>query len=116
MSTGDTTLVSRALLALAEVLLESNDAVSASAKASEAQERFARAGQLESEWRALLLKARASRKQGDDLTAQSQQAQAAFRLSQLEQTWGQAAFNIYLTRQDIRFLHKQLGAALPADS
>ncbi|HYY55738.1 MAG TPA: tetratricopeptide repeat protein, partial [Pyrinomonadaceae bacterium] len=113
---GDAALLSRALLALAEALLEDGDSQGALARALEAQERLARAGQLESEWRAWLLAARASRNKGDNLAARNQLERAANILSQLEQKWGQAVFSIYLTRPDIRSLHKQLGVTLPADS
>ncbi|HEV2911785.1 MAG TPA: tetratricopeptide repeat protein [Pyrinomonadaceae bacterium] len=113
---GDAALISRALLALAEVLVESGEAQSGAARALEAQERFARAGQLESEWRAWLILARASRHKGDDLAVRNQLERAANILSQLEQKWGQAVFSIYLTRPDIRSLHKQLGGTSPADS
>jgi serine/threonine protein kinase/Tfp pilus assembly protein PilF len=111
---GDAALLSKALLALAEVLLETGDAQNAFARASEAQERFARAGQLESEWRAWLILSRASRLKGDGLTSQEQLSRAAQVLSQLQQAWGQEAFTSYLTRPDIRSSHKQLGAAVSA--
>ncbi|HVG32667.1 MAG TPA: tetratricopeptide repeat protein [Pyrinomonadaceae bacterium] len=113
MNTGDAALVSRSLLALAEVLLESNDPTLASLKASEAQQRFARAGQLESEWRAWLILARASRQKGDDLTAQQQLTKSTELLMQLQQKWGTENFNSYLTRPDVRSSHKH-GVAVPA--
>jgi tetratricopeptide (TPR) repeat protein len=112
---GDAALLSKTLLALAEVLLETGDAQGAFSRGLEAQERFARAGQLESEWRAWLILSRAGRLKGDDLTSQEHLARAAQVLSQLQREWGQEAFNGYLTRPDIRSSHKQLGAAVSAE-
>ncbi|HEX8708207.1 MAG TPA: tetratricopeptide repeat protein [Pyrinomonadaceae bacterium] len=106
---GDYALLSRALLAYAEALLVSGDAEGAAASALEARERFNRAGQLESEWRAALIAARASRLKKDERAAQEQMAQAARILSQLHDRWGSEAFNRYLTRKDIGQFYKQLG-------
>src|SRR5438876_5030339 len=49
---GDAALISRMMMKLAEALLEMGDAQNALPLAAQAQERFSRAGQLESEWRA----------------------------------------------------------------
>jgi tetratricopeptide (TPR) repeat protein len=109
MRAGDTTLQSKALLALAEADLESRDAVSARKGALEAQARFARAAQLESEWRAWLIAALASRRQNDENAAHDELKRAAELLSQLEQKWGTEAFNSYAARPDIQALRTQLG-------
>jgi tetratricopeptide (TPR) repeat protein len=110
---GDAALLSKALLALAEVLLESGDAEGALTNALKAVESFKRAGQLESEWRAWLLAARASRVKRDEVTAGNQLAQAREVLSRLRQRWGEEMFRTYLARPDIEFSHKQLGEAVP---
>ncbi|HEV7842985.1 MAG TPA: tetratricopeptide repeat protein, partial [Pyrinomonadaceae bacterium] len=82
---GDEALLSRAMLALAEVLYESGDASGALEYAMKAQARFAQYLQWDSEWRAWLVAARASLRRGDDSTAQQQMAQATDVLSKLRQ-------------------------------
>ncbi|HEX8921652.1 MAG TPA: tetratricopeptide repeat protein [Pyrinomonadaceae bacterium] len=106
---GDAALISRALLALAKVLLESKDAGGALNNALKAQESFNRAGQLESEWQSWLVASRASRLKGDERAAMDQLAQANNVFSKLRQKWGAESFDRYLTRRDIQFSHKQLG-------
>ena len=108
----DAALISRALLTLAKVLLESRDAQGAIANALKAQENFHRAGQLESESQAWTVAARASRLKGDERGAVEQLAHAQDVLSQLRQKWGAEFFGSYLTRPDIQFSHKQLGASV----
>jgi tetratricopeptide (TPR) repeat protein len=114
--TGDTALLSRAMLALAETTLESDDARGALTQALVVQERFARAGQLESEWRAWLIASRASQRLKDTNAAQEQLARAADTLSKLRQLWGAEAFDKYLARPDIQILRKELGDAFVADN
>ncbi|HJU55181.1 MAG TPA: tetratricopeptide repeat protein [Pyrinomonadaceae bacterium] len=111
---GDASLLSRTKLALAEVLLEAGDARGARTAALEARERFNRGGQLESEWRAWVVAARASRLARDDQAASEQLARAAEALSLLRQKWGAEATDVYLKRPDIEFSHKQLGEAVTA--
>ncbi|HEX8774992.1 MAG TPA: tetratricopeptide repeat protein [Pyrinomonadaceae bacterium] len=106
---GDYALISRTLLALAEASLESGDAASAIKLARQAQERFAREAQLESEWRAWLIAARASRLQRDETTARDNLSRASEILSQLGQKWGTEAFKSYMARPDIQSSQKQLG-------
>jgi serine/threonine protein kinase/Tfp pilus assembly protein PilF len=106
---GDYALLSKALLALAEASLESGDAAGAIKFARQAQERLARAFQSESEWRAWLVAARASRIERDDTTARDNSARAGEILSQLEQKWGTEAFKSYTARPDIQSSRKQLG-------
>lgn len=111
---GDEALLSRAKLALAEVLLESKDAQGALTNALEAQARFKSGGQLESEWRAWTVAARASGLKQDERAASEQFTRARDALSQLRQKWGEEDFASYLNRTDIQFSHKQLGAAITA--
>ena len=105
---GDPWLLSRARLALSAALLEDNDAPDALTNALQAQESFARAGQQDSEWRAWLLAARASRRTGDELKAREYAAHAADSLANLQQKWGDDNYNSYLARPDVQFFRKQL--------
>jgi tetratricopeptide (TPR) repeat protein len=106
---GDAALLSRAILAAAEADLKNGDAQNALTNALQAQTRFAAAGQTESEWRAWLIAALASRSKGDNAAAQDEQSRAAQLLPQLEERWGVESFNLYLNRPDIQEAHKQLG-------
>jgi hypothetical protein len=110
---GDAGLLSRAMLALAESSLEAGDAQASLTNALQVQQSFNRAGQLESEWRAWMIAARASRLKRDERAASEQMAEAVNVLSQLRQKWGDEAFNGYLSRPDIQFSRKQLGEAVP---
>jgi serine/threonine protein kinase len=116
LKAGDAALLSRALLALAEVALESGDTAGALENGVRAQERFASAGQQESEWRASLVAAGASRRKGDTATAETQLARANDLLSQLRQKWGAETFNDYIGRPDIQLSYKELGGTLTADT
>jgi serine/threonine protein kinase/tetratricopeptide (TPR) repeat protein len=109
---GDAALISKSLLALAEVLLENNDAQGALTSAIEAQENFSRAGQLESDWRAWLTASRASRLKKDEHAAADQLAHAKDIFLKLRQQWGEEAFTSYLAKPDIQILHKQLGESV----
>jgi serine/threonine protein kinase/tetratricopeptide (TPR) repeat protein len=111
-SAGDEALLSKAKLALAEVLVEGKDAQAALANALEAQARFKSGGQLESEWRAWVVAARASRLKQEESASSEQLKRASEPLAQLRQRWGDEAFASYLTRKDIQSSHKQLGATL----
>jgi len=106
---GDASLLSRTLLALAEAALNAGDAQTALDKASEAQARFAKGGQQESEWRALVVIALASQRLNQADKAREKFAQAKAVLSQLQQKWGDEALKQYLTRPDIQVHYKLLG-------
>lgn len=101
-SAGDFGLHSRALLACAEVALKGNDPKTALTLGTQAQERFARGAQLESQWRAWVIISRASRVLGDNEKAQEQVRNAEAVRSQLEQQWGVDAFKQYAVRPDIQ--------------
>ena len=107
----DDTLLSRMLLALAEAQYEAGDMDQALTNALKAQERFARVGQQESEWRAWLVAARASQRKGDAEAAKEQLAHSREVFSQLQQRWRPDDFNTYLARPDVQLLHKQLGGS-----
>ncbi|HEX8709249.1 MAG TPA: tetratricopeptide repeat protein [Pyrinomonadaceae bacterium] len=101
-------LLSKAQLALAEVLLESRDFQGALTNALRSEESFARSGQQSSAWRAELLAARASRRAGDQARAREYAARAAATLAGLEQRWGAEAYNSYLNRPDVQLARRQL--------
>jgi serine/threonine protein kinase/tetratricopeptide (TPR) repeat protein len=108
-------ILSGALLALAEAMLEGDDAQGALTNALEAQARFRSAGQQESEWRALLVAARASLSTGDAMQARDYATRAEGVLSNLQQQWGTEAYNGYITRPDIEYYRKQLSQILSAN-
>jgi tetratricopeptide (TPR) repeat protein len=99
---GDFGLHARALLAQAEVARLGNDAQSALKLATEAQTKFARGSQLESEWRAWVIAARASQQLGDKAKSEEQLRNAQNVRSQLEQQWGADAFKQYSLRPDVQ--------------
>ena len=101
-------LLSSALLVLAEVLLMGNDAQRALASTLEAQGMFAQAGQQDSEWRALLIAARASQLSGNKSAAQDYASRADRLCSGLQQKWGAEAYDGYLRRSDIDTYRKQM--------
>jgi tetratricopeptide (TPR) repeat protein/tRNA A-37 threonylcarbamoyl transferase component Bud32 len=99
---GDPQLLSGALLALAEAMLEAGDSQGAVTVALEAQGRFERSGQQDSEWRAWLIAADASRLAGKTSAIRDYASRANSLLSDLQQKWGVEAYNGYLTRPDIQ--------------
>jgi serine/threonine protein kinase/Tfp pilus assembly protein PilF len=101
-------LISRAQLALAEVMLESGDAPGALKTALEAQASFERSGQQASEWRAWALAARSSQRLNDETKGREYAARAAQTLAKLEQKWGAEVYSSYLIRPDVQYLRKQL--------
>jgi tetratricopeptide (TPR) repeat protein/predicted Ser/Thr protein kinase len=106
-TTGDFLLQSRALLYKAEAASLANDAQTALNLATDAQARFARGQQYESEWRAWLIASRASEKLGDKNKAQEQFGNAMNVRSKLEQQWGPEMFRQYTLRPDIQAFYKQ---------
>lgn len=97
-----------AQLNLAESLLAADDSRNALNVAQQAQVFFARTGQKNLSWRALLIAAIASLKEGNRHNATSLAAQSAESLASLEQVWGATDFNHYLSRPDVARLKKQL--------
>jgi tetratricopeptide (TPR) repeat protein len=105
-------LISNSLLALAEVMLIGNDAKGALENSLEAQKFFARSGQQDSEWRSLLIAARASELTGDKSAARNYASQADSRCAGLEQKWGKEAYASYLRRPDIQNYRNQIAQIL----
>jgi tetratricopeptide (TPR) repeat protein len=105
-------LTTSAQLALAEVMLLQKDAAGALEKALAAQKVFAQSGQQDSEWRALLIAARASDLAGNKTAAQEYASRADQVCSALPQKWGADAYQSYLKRPDIQTYRKQLSDLL----
>jgi serine/threonine protein kinase len=99
---GDPQLLSSALLSLAESTLESGDAQRALETTLQARAIFARFAMSESEWRALLLAARASRHPSELNTRRKYASDADAMLSTLKQKWGSELYNGYVARPDIQ--------------
>jgi len=105
-------LISSALLALAEVLLIANDSKGALENALEAQKMLARSGQEDSEWRALLIAARASDLTGNKSAAYDYASRAGSLCAGLEQKWGKEAYEGYSHRPDIQNYRNQVAQIL----
>lgn len=101
-SAGDFTLHSRALLMQAETALFVDDPRSALRLALEAQPRFARGSQYESEWRAWMIASRATQKLDDKNQSQELLRNAQSAWSKLEQQWGTGAFKQFTLRPDVQ--------------
>jgi serine/threonine protein kinase/Tfp pilus assembly protein PilF len=111
--TGDPRLLSGALLASAEALLESGESKRALETALQAQASFARFGQQDSEWRAWLIAARATERTDEATAARSEYASRAHNaLSNLMQKWGAETYPSYLARPDVQRSLKQLDQLL----
>jgi ATP/maltotriose-dependent transcriptional regulator MalT len=108
---GDPYLLAEALLALAEVQVESGipEALQTSL---EARALFARFGKQDSEWLTCLIAARASRAGGDNSKASEYANSAEQLLSGLEQKWGKNNYTTYLNRNDVQFSRRQLSNIL----
>jgi serine/threonine protein kinase/Tfp pilus assembly protein PilF len=108
----DPQLTANALLALAEVLLIGNDSKGALENALEAQKMFAQSGHQDSEWRALLIAARASDLTGNKSAAYDYASRADSLGAGLEQKWGKEAYESYLRRPDIQNYRNQVAQIL----
>ena len=109
---GDPQLLSGALIALAEATLEAGDAQGAVTVALEAQGRFERSGQQDSEWRAWMIAAGASRIAAKKEAMRDYASRANSLLSDLQQKWGVEAYNAYLTRPDIQTCRTRINQML----
>jgi tetratricopeptide (TPR) repeat protein/predicted Ser/Thr protein kinase len=104
---GDYNLHSRALLAAAEAAVARKDGQKALSLASQAQERFGRAGQLESEWRAWIVLAQANALLANRDQAAEQLKKALEVSGKLQQQWGTELFKSYNSRPDIQVYTQQ---------
>ncbi|HBB94734.1 MAG TPA: hypothetical protein DC054_05030 [Blastocatellia bacterium] len=105
-------LVTSAQLALAEVMLINKETAPALQTALDAEKIFGQSGQKDSEWRALLIAARASDLAGDRLAARDYASRADATCTGLQQVWGSEAYESYLRRPDIQMYRKQLAQIL----
>jgi serine/threonine protein kinase/Tfp pilus assembly protein PilF len=105
---GTPLLLSNALLAMAEAALLAGDAQTASANAAEAQQRFATYKQTESEWRSLVIQARAAEKINDPTRVQQLTQQASADFARLDQEWGKASAGGYGGRSDVQAIQGEL--------
>lgn len=101
-------------LALAQATLLAGDSQGALAISLQAQQNFGRAEQIESEWRAWVVAALASRAGGQEAQAREYARKATELLTKLEQKWGADAFSSYVNRPDVQQLRKQLNELAPA--
>jgi tetratricopeptide (TPR) repeat protein len=101
-------LITSAQLALAEALLNERNAAAALQNAVDLEKIFGQSAQKDSEWRALLIAARASDMSGDKASAQSYASRADAACNELQQKWGTDAYQGYLRRSDIQMYRKQL--------
>ena len=108
-------LLSTALLASAEVRLAGGDGRGALADAQAAQQVFAAAAQLESEWRAWLVSARAMRLEGDSSMAYDYAVRAETGRAALQARWGDDNYRGYVRRPDIQVRLKQLAQLLGSE-
>jgi hypothetical protein len=104
----DPAQLAAAQAAFAAALLLAGDSRSAATNAVQAQEVFARLGQSESEWQALLIAAQASENLGEKNQAREYAMRAKDTFAKLEQRWGSEDYKSYLSRPDIQRLRKEL--------
>ena len=102
-------LITSVQLALAEAMFLNKENAAAIQTALEAQKIFGQSGQKDSEWRALLIAARASDAAGDKSAARDYASRADAACSALQQIWGADSYESYLRRSDIQMYRKQLG-------
>jgi tetratricopeptide (TPR) repeat protein len=105
-------LTSSAQLALAEAMLLQKDSAASLDNALQVEKVFAQSGQQDSEWRALLLAARASNLAGNKSAARDYAARAEQTSNALQAKWGAEAYQNYLKRPDIQMYQKQLADLL----
>jgi serine/threonine protein kinase/tetratricopeptide (TPR) repeat protein len=101
VATNHPRLISRSQFSLAEAMLAGGNPELALETALQAHATFSRSKQLDSEWRALLLLARASEQVGDSAKKLEYLSKAKDVLSNLEQSWGGEIYKSYSTRPDI---------------
>ena len=97
----DSWYTANARVAVAEAMLASGDAHGAQTALAELEPQFAKVGQNDSRWRALVLAARASAAMRDLSASRQFAVQALNVLGGLESSWGSEAYRGYLSRPDI---------------
>jgi hypothetical protein len=109
---GDPTLLSEALLNLAQAQLQSGEPARALKSSLESQALFAKAGNRDNEWIAWLIAARSSRSNHDFQNARNYAVNAQQLLASIEQQWGSDNYGSYLKRPDIQLFRAQLNQLL----
>lgn len=112
LSSGDARTIAETRLALAEALYEAGDATSALENALQAQEALSRLHLIEPEWRAWLIAALASHRRKSSLDAIDKTNHSKTVLEQLKVKWGNASFDAYRARADIKRKEQQLSEML----
>ena len=112
---GNPRFLSNALLALAAVTLDAGDSQGAFNTAVDAQRMFARLGKQDSEWRACLIAARASRKLGNESATREYALHATRLLSDLQARFSAQFYATYLKRTDVQRYRTQLAELLPVN-
>jgi tetratricopeptide (TPR) repeat protein len=107
-ATDDPHLLASALLASAEVMLDSGQPQLALDTALQAEESFARLEQQESVWRAWLVASRAKQRLGDAAAEVEYASHSFARLSDLKQNWRPEDYDAYIHRPDVKHLLNQL--------
>lgn len=110
--TTDPAFAAEVRLALAEALLQTGDNQGALKAALESEQIFARLGNQTSEWLALLIAARASKKEGSLAQARDFASRAETLLAGLQQKFGADNYQTYLVRPDVQFSRNQLNELL----
>ena len=105
-------LLSTALLVSAEVRLADGDGRGALSDAQAAERVFAAAAQLESDWRAWLVSARAMRLEGDSSLAYDYAVRAETSRAALQARWGDDNYGGYARRPDIHVRLQELAQLL----
>ncbi len=108
-STGDPGIIAPAQVSFAEVLLASGDARGALEQAQAALDIFAHGDQAAAMWRASVVAARASRRLGDEPSAQQYLERAAASLARLRQRWSAEDFDSYIARPDLQAYYRESG-------
>lgn len=109
-------LVAASLLALATARLAAGDSKDALAAALDAHVKFESAGQQESDWRALLVAALASKRLGDTAAARNYAALASEILDNFQRRLNAADATTYRDRHDVRHALSQLSNVSAADT
>jgi tetratricopeptide (TPR) repeat protein len=112
--TNEESLISDAMLALAQAMYSNGDFEDALKYALTVQERLYRSGEQESEWSAWLLAGQCAIQMKDPAMGRERLTRANNALTKLQEQWGAEAFDRYQKRPDIQFSHKQLSEALSA--
>ena len=76
--------------------------------ANQAQELLSRFGRVESEWRAWLVVARSYQSLKQSSQARDAVLKAEETITRLRERWGESAYNLYLTRKDIKPQYAQI--------